>query len=171
MEDTIARPRSLPPQLETLAGFWLSMGQGALLPWREDFTPRALKPWLGNLALLEPLPAAGFRFRLCGTRLLPRFGFDTTGQLVADLPAAVGLDLGDRLDRAAALQAPVIGRLQVRSNLETVDFFELVLPLWCRETAARLFLLGAYPAPRYAANAAPIASAVSPAFHVTGVEP
>ena len=171
MEHTIARPRSLPPQLETLAGFWLSMGQGTLLPWREDFTPRALKPWLGNLALLEPLPAAGFRFRLCGTRLMPRFGFDTTGQRVADLPAAVGLGLDDRLDRAAALQAPVIGRLQVRSNLEIVEFFDLVLPLRCRETAARLFLLGAYPAPHHTARAAPTVSAVPPCPHAAEAAP
>ena len=65
----------------------------------------------------------------------------------------------------------MIGRLQVRSNLETVDFFELVLPLWCRETAARLFLLGAYPAPRHSAGAAPIASGPSAQPGVAEVAP
>lgn len=137
--------RCVPPQLETLTGFWLALCANGLLPWREDFSPRALKPWLGNLALLEPVGLGGFRFRLCGTYLGRRFGSDTTGKQIADLPIPLRAGLLDRLARAEALQAPILARVKVGAGDEEIEFCELILPLSGRATPARLLLLAAYP--------------------------
>jgi hypothetical protein len=137
--------RSVPGQLETLAGFWLALRANGLLPWREDFTPRALKPWLGNLALLEPVAETDFRFRLSGTYLSQRFGSDATGKRLTDLSIPLQADLRDRLNRAMALHAPVLARVQVLAGNETVEFCDLILPLSSHNVPARLLLLAAYP--------------------------
>jgi hypothetical protein len=44
------------------------------MPARQDLTVSTLKPWLGNLALIELKNANGPSFRLCGTNLHSRFG-------------------------------------------------------------------------------------------------
>lgn len=135
----------MPAQLETLAGFWLALGAIGLLHWREDFTPRALKPWLGNLALLEPVVAGGFCFRLCGSYLGRRFGCDATGKQITDLPVLLRADLRDRLDRATALQAPILARVHIHAGDESIEYCDLILPLSSRETSTRLLLLASYP--------------------------
>ena len=169
MEKTLTR--HVPAQLATLAGFWLTLSANGLLPWREDFTPRALKPWLGNLALLEPVAEAGYRFRLCGSYLSQRFGSDATGKQLADLPIPLQADLRDRLGRARALQAPVLACVRVHHGDETVEFCDLILPLSSREAPAYLLLLASYPFAQTTEVSGPLSAAGRTWTHREGAFP
>ena len=61
---------------------------------RSDFSLETLKPWLGNIMILELDPdREDFRYRLYGSEIASRTGFEMTGKWVADL----GPDVGDIL--------------------------------------------------------------------------
>ncbi len=146
MENAFALPDGLPLKLEKLVALWLAKCVGGRLSSRDDFTPRDLKPWLSNLALLERAPEGGYRFRVCGTGLIPRFGCDATGKAIEELTGDLRMDLRNRLDRASTLQTPVIARLQIPLALKCADYSELILPLANDDAQVSMLLLAAYPA-------------------------
>lgn len=147
MENAFALPDGLPLKLEKLVTLWRAKCVNGRLPSRDDFTPRDLKPWLGNLALLELVPAGGYRFRVCGTGLIPRFGCDATGKVIEDLAGKLRMDLQNRLERSSALQTPVIARLQIPLAQKWTDYSEVILPLANDGAQVSMLLLAAYPAP------------------------
>jgi hypothetical protein len=75
------------PLLRRLHDDWLARRRGRLLPARADFDPVDLKYLMGKLLLVdvmhEPLR---FRYRLVGTELVRRAGFDLTGRTLDDYP-------------------------------------------------------------------------------------
>ncbi len=150
MANAFALPDGVPPKLAGLLAVWSAKRRGIQPPWRGDFSPRDLKPWLANLALLERVPETQYRFRVCGTALIPRFGCDATNQAVNDLDGAFRIDLSARLDRAVASQVPVLARFGLISASDTVEFAELILPLLVGEAGVGMLFLAAYPIPRAA---------------------
>ncbi len=150
MENAFALPDDFPPKLTGLLAVWCAKRRGVQPPWRGDFSPRDLKPWLANLALLERTSESAYRFRVCGTALIPRFGCDATSQAVNDLDSAFRMDLPSRLDRAVASQRPVLARFGLISASDTVEFAELILPLLVAEAGVGMLFLAAYPIPRAA---------------------
>lgn len=147
MENAFALPDGLPLKLEKFVAVWLARCVDGCLPSRDDFTPRDLKPWLSNLALLERVPAGGYRFRVCGTGLIPRFGCDATGKIIEELAGELRVDLQNRLDRSSTLQTPVIARFQIPLALKWADYLEVILPLANDGAQVGMLLLAAYPAP------------------------
>lgn len=107
-----------------------------------DLPVQALKPWLGHLALLET-SGSGFRFRICGTELIPRCGGEATGRGLDELPPEVGASIADILGCAKERSAPVIAALILPHEDGTQLYSELVLPLRDRDLPA-LLLLGSY---------------------------
>lgn len=150
MENAFALPDGFPPKLTGLLAVWCTKRRGGHPPWRGDFSPRDLKPWLANLALLERASEHQYRFRVCGTALIPRFGRDATNQAVNDLNSAFRTDLPSRLDRAATSQRPVSAQFGVTSASGTVDYSELILPLLVDDARIGMLFLAAYPAPKSA---------------------
>ncbi|MBI1330264.1 MAG: PAS domain-containing protein [Alphaproteobacteria bacterium] len=73
-------------RLTTLREFWDKKRDANALPRRGDFDPKALRPWIGNLALVEIVPDGEMHFRLCGTNLYGRLGGEFTGRAVNALP-------------------------------------------------------------------------------------
>src|SRR5262245_30553321 len=75
------------PILQQLHGDWLARRDGRAFPSRKHFDPIDLKYALGKLLLIEvshvPLR---FRYRLIGSELVERAGFDLTGRMVDDYP-------------------------------------------------------------------------------------
>ena len=66
---------------------WQSKRGTRALPSRADFSHQELRPWFGNLALLEAVDGgADFRFRLMGMNLVSEVGFDHTGRLMSEHP-------------------------------------------------------------------------------------
>ena len=146
MENALALADGLPLKLEKLVAVWRAKCIDGRLPSRDDFTPRDLKSWLSNLALLERIPEGGYRFRVCGTGLILRFGCDTTGMAVEELTEQLRIDLRNRLDRSSTLQMPIVARLQIPSARKCADYSELILPLANEGARVSMLLLATYPA-------------------------
>jgi hypothetical protein len=66
-------------KLEDLFMLWHEKRGGRPMPSRGDLPVSVLRPWLGNLALVDLTGAIPY-FRLCGTGLHARFGGEMTGQ-------------------------------------------------------------------------------------------
>jgi len=77
------------PSLRRLYAYWNERRQGREFPSRRDIDPLDFPYVLGHLMLLDVLHAPlRFRFRVYGTRLAARVGYDMTGKMVHDLPNA-----------------------------------------------------------------------------------
>ena len=130
----------LPTRLHKLLNMWQNKRIGTELPFRTSVVLRELTPWLSNLALLEGHPKTGYRFRVCGTGFLSRFGREATGQLLNTLPEEVCVDLNSRLDHAFFSHEPVATRIDVLQPGGMVSYAELILPLALIEAIPQFFL-------------------------------
>lgn len=78
-----------PEEIASLEAFWRMKRGQRLLPGRDDFTPLALRGWLGNIGkvTVERGPADAMRFRvtLSGTRLDDYRGHSITGQYIDEI--------------------------------------------------------------------------------------
>ena len=146
MENAFTLPDGLPLKLEKLVAVWRAKCVDGRLPSRDNFTPRDLKAWLSNLALLERIPEGGYRFRVCGTGLIPQFGCDATGRAVEELTEELRIDLRNRLVRSSTLQIPIVACLQIPLALKCADYSELILPLANEDARVSMLLLATYPA-------------------------
>jgi hypothetical protein len=76
------------PRIVRLYDYWTQRRGSRRFPARNDLDPLDMKYLLGELVLLdvhyEPLR---FKYRLHGTKLVTRAGFDMTGEWVHDWPA------------------------------------------------------------------------------------
>ena len=82
------------PLLRRLHGLWCAKCDGDRLPARADFDPLEMRDCLGNVFLVEALPALDdFRYTLIGTDIARHVGTDSSGRLVSEVFGAAGLDL------------------------------------------------------------------------------
>jgi len=73
----------------TLYAFWDAKRAGRAMPARRDIDPVEMKPWLARLMLIEVVEGGrDFRYRLVGSDVAQRLGFEATGKLQSELPAA-----------------------------------------------------------------------------------
>lgn len=132
------------------------------MPTRADLDPLEMRPWLGNLVLIDVTPDLRFVYRLYGTAFVDSFGVDMTGRSVDDLPA-------EQRERVRADYEAVRAGGQPRSRLYTavfeatsssglrpplasgirapqvVTWERLVLPLGGAAADVVMLLVGAYP--------------------------
>jgi len=113
------------------------------MPARTDFDVGMLRPWLGNLALID-IPSN--IVRVCGTNLMARFGGDATGRKLASLDEAVAASVMSGIDCARTTKAPHDGAYECIVAGYLVRFQELVLPLSDDDIAVSTILLGSYEA-------------------------
>lgn len=78
------------PRLQRLLRYWEDKRGARAMPARADIDPMEI-PWmLGDLSLLEVHRLDGglrYRFRLMGTHVVERLGYNVTGKWLEDLPA------------------------------------------------------------------------------------
>ena len=75
------------PCLRQLYAYWNERRQGREFPARRDIDPLDFRFALGHILLLDVLyQPLRFRFRLHGSELALRAGYDMTGKLVDELP-------------------------------------------------------------------------------------
>jgi hypothetical protein len=78
------------PSLRRLYAYWDERRQGREFPARGDLDPVEFRYALGNVLLIDVLDdPPRFRFRLHGSELAARAGYDMTGKLVDELPNTV----------------------------------------------------------------------------------
>lgn len=94
-----ARPvTDLPARvLRELFDYWSRKRRAAEVPDRADLDPVDVPGTLPHLYLLNVLPGPEYEFRLIGTALVSRLGFDPTGRKVRDVIAGNDLDYMNRL--------------------------------------------------------------------------
>ncbi|MBL8705981.1 MAG: hypothetical protein JNM30_14115 [Rhodospirillales bacterium] len=61
------------------------------LPARAAASPETLRPWIGNLMILDPVDGGrDFRYRLYGSAIVSHCDFDLTGRLVSSFSSKTG---------------------------------------------------------------------------------
>ena len=78
---------TLPPTLQFLLEWWQGLPRQDDLPQAEAIDPLALRDVMGYLMILEPEAqdnGLDFRYRLYGTAIAGRSGFDLTGKLISE---------------------------------------------------------------------------------------
>lgn len=116
-------------KLQALTELWHEKREGKAMPSRADLSVTVLRPWLGNLALIDLTGAAAY-FRLCGTGLHERFGGEMTRKTLdlLDEPHG-GRALRDCIEAARQTRAPArMTHTQPRGGRNIV-FHELCAPL------------------------------------------
>lgn len=86
MSGFLDEPRD--PAALRLFRYWQSKRRGRLFPGRRDLDPVEFPYALGNIVLVEVLEGPRFRYRLFGSNVAFRNGFDLTGQVLDDRPPA-----------------------------------------------------------------------------------
>lgn len=80
------RERIRHPNLVRLYDYWAERRRGRTFPSRQDIDPVELRFAIGNMTLLDVLhDPVRFRFRLVGTLMAQRMGFDHTGKMIDEI--------------------------------------------------------------------------------------
>jgi hypothetical protein len=132
--------------LSALFRYWDKKRDGRAMPARRDIDPIEMGPKLLPHLMLCELAERGarIRFRLVGTFLVKRLGYDPTGHWLADLPKSDYLDylakvLRQTYDEAAPLYAASSFRWGVKGRL---DAHHLLLPLTTGGNEPNMVLVG-----------------------------
>ena len=134
-------------KLKALLDLWQEKRGTRPLPSRDDFPVSQLRPWLGNLALID-LTGGAPRFRLCGTGLHARFGGEMTKREVARLNEGLGSEeLLACIEVARETLIPAPMTQAVSADHRSTVFHELCLPLGDGR-AADTVLFASYPEQR-----------------------
>lgn len=104
----------------------------------------ALRPWLGNLALIDVTGSAPY-FRLCGSSLRERFGSEMTSYKIDSLSEECGRhELRSSVETARQTLKPTHTVHERRSDSTRTIFHELCLPLGHDEKQPDIILLASY---------------------------
>jgi hypothetical protein len=139
------------PELNKLHSLWNTRSEGNVAA-RSQLTPRALKPFLPNVTIIEREKGpknAQYRFRLLGTEIVRVFG-EGTGQLLED---AVPATFAERWTAGynAVLNASRPLRAVTKFALRTVDYLDgetFFGPLRSESGDINLILAATYTSPR-----------------------
>jgi hypothetical protein len=134
------------PRLRGLFDYWTTRRAPPALPARADFDVLDLKPWLGNLMLVDVIEGGReFRYRLYGSTLAHYYGKDMTGRTTDEVRAEAREWVREEYRAVVAERRPMIVRRdrEVRHRIASVS--KLVLPLAGDGITVDMLLVGAYP--------------------------
>src|SRR3546814_20953690 len=80
------------------------------MPDRADIDPNEMKPWLGNLMLVERKDDGDYIYRLYGSTFVNQFKVDMTGKQVSGLPEKQAELLRTEYDAAVHSRMPMSRR-------------------------------------------------------------
>jgi len=132
-------------KLTALEELWERRRGPGPMPSRADLDVSELRPWLGNLALIDLNGVGDGTFRLCGTNLSTRFGIDATGCRVAALSDDLVTTVLSFISRVREAKAPVRNVYARRVHGIHVTFDDLALPLSNDGTVIATLLFASYP--------------------------
>jgi hypothetical protein len=129
-------------KLLELKSLWDRKRGERAMPTRAQFSSKDLRPWYGNLTLID-IPSR--TIRLCGTNLISRFGRDATGCDIASLDGTIAASVMSYIDCAQATKAPHEDVYNCIIDGYHVSFRELILPLSDDAAFVTMILFGSYP--------------------------
>ena len=115
--------------LSALLSLWNEKRGGRSMASLRDFSVHVLRPWLGNVALIDVDKAGGAAFRIFGTNLIGRFGGEYTRRSISDIRAGIRTSLEQCINAVCRSGQPV--QMTRDCTIETMDveLDELYLPL------------------------------------------
>ncbi len=141
--------------LQALYAYWASKRQGRSMPDRADIDPIEMKPWLGNLMLVERRDDGDYIYRLYGSTFVNQFKVDMTGKRVSELPEKQAELLRVEYDAVVHSRMPMSRRYTAtfdytsrdrRSSWQVERSWErLSLPLTAGSDEVRMLLVAAFP--------------------------
>ncbi len=121
------------PRLRRLLDDWLRWRGDRLMPARRDFLPEDIPYVLGNVILHEVAERAPlrFRYRLIGSLIVARRGFDFTGRYLDELPSSDVRDVVTRInERVVEERRPLLWRFDMPDLAHRMRHCEVLsLPL------------------------------------------
>ncbi len=130
--------------IRRLLGYWQEKRGTRRFPARANFDPLDMRYALGNIVLFDCITGTippRFRYRLVGTAVIERDGYDMTGRMVDELPGTQYRELIlARLEGLMADPAPLVIRNQAPYDGRWYDYEVLWLPLASDGTKVDMFL-------------------------------
>jgi hypothetical protein len=91
-----------------LVGYWSRLRRGRLLPDQTDFDPRAIKRMLADFFILDAANVTRPYYRLAGTALCDRFGFELKGtNFISHWEAQSAVNLISQMKQSLKLRLPL----------------------------------------------------------------
>ncbi|WP_300295524.1 PAS domain-containing protein [Ferrovibrio sp.] len=127
--DTVSQPR-----LRRMLGYWEGLRRDGALPARADIDPLDF-PWmLGSVSLVEVHDSGNgtrrYRVRLVGTNTTERFGYETGGRWLDELPEPDYVEhITTMFDEVVRLACPMVERPDMMIDGRIYNYEVLRLPL------------------------------------------
>lgn len=135
----------LHPVLGSLLRYWNAQREGRIMPARPDIDPLEMGPKLLPHLLLCDLQDRGARprYRLVGTNVVRRWGFDPTGRYLDETMGPYFAYLGDLLRQLFQERAPIQASCAFRWGVNReLEANHLLLPLSKGELDPAIALVG-----------------------------
>jgi hypothetical protein len=119
------------PRLRELLSYWRGLPRTGDLPALDAVDPIAMGPAVGYAMLLQALPDGDFRYRLYGSRIAERAGFDMTGKRTSEIPTnpASAAFFGAVYAAVTLRRAPIFTRHVPPPQVAVTEWSRLVLPM------------------------------------------
>lgn len=115
-------------KLKALLALWHEKRGARPMPSRGDLPVSALRPWLGNLALIDLRNGDGPIFHLCGTSLYSRFGGEMTRRKIDSLDDVIAKTLRHSIEQVRHTRKPAQAKHETTQGTPIV-FYEFYAPL------------------------------------------
>ncbi len=114
-----------------LVGYWSRLRKGRSVPDQTDIDPRAIKRMLSSVFILDVENPSRPIYRLAGTQLCERFGFELKGTgFLAHWEAQSSIALASLLRQALTLRQPVcLSSIGATSDCGMVEIETLLCPI------------------------------------------
>jgi hypothetical protein len=134
----------LHPKLQSLYALWRDQRPVGAVPVSDVIDPAALKPWLGNLLVMDVIEGDNFIYSYYGKALADAFHADMVGRSIELLPEQQRTLLQGEYDKARRDQLPVARVYTAAFEDGTETWERLVLPLSTDGRVVDKLLVAAY---------------------------
>lgn len=117
------------PKLRALYSLWLEQCTEDGLPLAAELDPADLRPWLGNLLVMDCIEGEDFIYSYYGKSFATAFGENKIGQSIGNLPEPQRQILHAEYDRVRTERLPVARVYTADFDGHTESWERLVLPL------------------------------------------
>jgi len=135
------------PRLQALYALWQAKRTGRSMPARNDFSWADLKPWFGNLILVDALEdGEDFHYRLWGSELAHFLGHELTGRRMSEVLDWLGPNPMNEYRQVCRSRAPLAVAVRIPALDRDMRLDKLNLPLSCDGLRVDKVLAAIYPA-------------------------
>jgi len=135
------------PSLRSLFEFWKGYCADDSVAGATDIDPADLRPWIGNLLIMDVIEGDNFIYSYYGDAFQQAFGDSMVGKSIELLPSEQRELLHAEYDRVRCDRVPVVRRYTANFNGQAATWERLVLPLTSTGETVDKLLVAAYQLP------------------------